>query len=359
MSGGKGGSTTSSVEIPEYIERAAQENLNRAQAIAQMGYVPYYGPDVAAFTPMQEAAMQNVASAAGAFGLATPTGASVTGMPVAQTFEGGIRGYSSAPLFEQAQAELAARRPAQKSYIDSFFIDPVTGTYGANAPALVDYTQFGTMADERAAQRANELAMARDPYHGGDSVADFLDPNNRMGLQETMDRVNYAAADDAAGGVSVDAAGNVATRMYYGENEKGDIISVGYGANQVDPALAAAAGYTPREDNPFNYSFSDHMSKMGSDIKDIATQVASDVSKISPVANIIGLLSKDEDEPKSSTPTVVPKPKPKPKRDDSNDTPTVVPKPKPKPKRDDSNDSPISIPKPKPKPKKKRGGGGR
>ena len=160
MSGGKGGSTTSSVEIPEYIERAAQENLNRAQAIAQMGYVPYYGPDVAAFTPMQEAAMQNVASAAGAFGLATPTGASVTGMPVAQTFEGGIRGYSSAPLFEQAQAELARRRPAQKSYIDSFFIDPVTGTYGANAPALIDYTQLGTAADERAAQRANELAMA-------------------------------------------------------------------------------------------------------------------------------------------------------------------------------------------------------
>lgn len=160
MSGGKGGSTTSSVEIPEYIERAAQENLNRAQAIAQMGYVPYYGPDVAAFTPMQEAAMQNVASAAGAFGLATPTGASVTGMPAATEYAGGIRGYSSAPLFEQAQAELAARRPAQKSYIDSFFIDPVTGTYGANAPALVDYTQLGTAADERAAQRANELAMA-------------------------------------------------------------------------------------------------------------------------------------------------------------------------------------------------------
>ena len=358
MSGGKGGTKTSTVEIPEYIERAAQRNLNRAEQIAQMGYVPYYGPDVAAFTPMQEAAMQNVASAASAFGLATPTGAGVTGMPAATEYAGGIRGYSSAPMFEQAQAELAARRPAQKSYIDSFFIDPVTGQYGANAPALVDYTAFGTAADERAAQRANELAIAqagsaRDPYNGGDSVADFLDPNDRMGLQETMDRVNYAAADDAAGGVG---------RLSYGENEKGDIISIGFGANQVDPALAAAAGYTPREDNPFNYSFGDHMSKMGSDVKDIATQVASDVSKISPVANIIGLLSKDDDEPKSSTPTVVPKPKPKPKRDDSNDTPTVVPKPKPKPKRDDSNDSRISLPKPKPKPKpkkKKSGGGGR
>jgi len=68
-------------------------------------------------------------------------------------------------MFEQAQAVLAARRPAQKSYIDSFFIDPVTGTYGANAPALVDYTQFGTMAqaqrDREAADRANELAIAQ------------------------------------------------------------------------------------------------------------------------------------------------------------------------------------------------------
>jgi hypothetical protein len=160
MSGGKGGTQTSSVEIPEYIERAAQRNLNRAEQIAQMGYVPYYGPDVAAFTPMQEAAMQNVAGAAGAFGLATPTGAGITGMPTATEYAGGIRGYSSAPMFEQAQAELARRRPAQKSYLDSFFIDPVTGAYGANAPALVDYTQMGTAADERAAQRANEFAMA-------------------------------------------------------------------------------------------------------------------------------------------------------------------------------------------------------
>lgn len=289
MSGGKGGTKTSTVEIPEYIERAAQRNLNRAEQIAQMGYVPYYGPDVAAFTPMQEAAMQNVASAAGAFGLATPTGASVTGMPTATEYAGGIRGYSSSPMFEQAQAELAARRPAQKSYIDSFFIDPVTGTYGANAPALVDYTQFGTAADERAAQRANELAMARDPYHGGDSVADFLDPNDRMGLRETMERQerNFAA------GVTPDP------NFGYGVDDKGGVVAIGYEAGQVDPALAKAAGYTRIVDkNPFDMTFGEHMGAMAGDVKDIATQVASDVSKISPVANILNLFSKDEPETK-------------------------------------------------------------
>ena len=158
MAGGKGGSQTSSVEIPEYIEAAAQRNLNKAERISQLGYVPYYGPDVAAFTPMQQAAMQNVAGAAGAFGMAAPTGQDIYGMPAPTEYAGGIQGYSSAPMFEQAQAELAARRPAQKSYIDSFFIDPFTGQY---AYQPTDYTQYQTGAQERAAQRANDLAIAQ------------------------------------------------------------------------------------------------------------------------------------------------------------------------------------------------------
>lgn len=152
MAGGKGGSQTSSVEIPEYIEAAAQRNLNKAERISQLGYVPYYGPDVAAFTPMQQAAMQNVAGAAGAFGLATPTGQDIYGMPAPTEYAGGIQGYSSAPMFEQAQAELGMRRPAQKSYIDSFFIDPFTGQY---AYQPTDYTQYQTSA---AARRESEAA---------------------------------------------------------------------------------------------------------------------------------------------------------------------------------------------------------
>ena len=140
MAGGKGGSTTTSVEIPEYIQEAAKRNLTKAERISQLGYVPYYGPDVAAFTPLQEAAFGNVAGQAGAFGLTTPAGGAMSGMPAAQEFAGGVRGYSSAPMFEQAQAELAARRPAQKSYIDSFFIDPFSGEYGSNVAAPIDYT---------------------------------------------------------------------------------------------------------------------------------------------------------------------------------------------------------------------------
>jgi hypothetical protein len=136
----KGGSQTTSVEVPEYIERAAKQNLSKAEDISRIGYVPYYGPDVAAFSPLQEAAMQNVGGQAGAFGLATPAGGVMSGMPAAQEFAGGIRGYSSAPLYQQSIDELARQRPAQKSFIDSFFIDPITGEYGSRAGTQIDYT---------------------------------------------------------------------------------------------------------------------------------------------------------------------------------------------------------------------------
>ena len=69
MSGGKGGSQTTQVEIPQFIEDAAKQNLARAQATARMGYLPYYGPEVAAFSPLQTQAMQSAGTAGQAFGV--------------------------------------------------------------------------------------------------------------------------------------------------------------------------------------------------------------------------------------------------------------------------------------------------
>jgi len=142
MSGGKGGSTTSSVEIPEYIEEAARRNLAKAEDISQIGYVPYYGPDVAAFTPFQEAGFQQTADVASAFGVGPQMSQTdiMGGMPAATEFTGGVRGYSSAPLYQQAVDKLAAQRPAQAQFIESFFIDPVTGQVGSRVPTEYDYT---------------------------------------------------------------------------------------------------------------------------------------------------------------------------------------------------------------------------
>lgn len=155
MSGGKGGSTSSSVEIPEYIEKAAQRNLNKAERISQLGYVPYYGPDVAAFTPMQQAAFQNTADVAGAFGMGAPTSQQdiMGGMGAPTQYAGGVSGYSSAPIYEQALNALSMERPAQKAYMDSFFINPYSGAQNTFAP--IDYNMYPTYAEtQRAAQDA-------------------------------------------------------------------------------------------------------------------------------------------------------------------------------------------------------------
>jgi len=122
----KGGSTSSTATVPQYIEDAAKANLAKAEDISKIGYTPYYGPDVAAFTPMQQAGFQNTADTASAFGLAGG-GTGMEGMPAPTTYAGGVQGYSSAPMFEQSMAELEARRPGQYAAINAPFIDPVTG----------------------------------------------------------------------------------------------------------------------------------------------------------------------------------------------------------------------------------------
>lgn len=149
MAGGKGGSSTTEVAVPQYIEDAARRNLDKAEGISQIGYTPYYGPDVAAFTPMQEAAFQNTADAANAFGM---SGGNMSeqdimgGTAAPTTYANGVRGYSSAPMYEDALAQLKANAPGQYDYLSSFYIDPVTGAMGsraAPAPAPVQGTNLG------------------------------------------------------------------------------------------------------------------------------------------------------------------------------------------------------------------------
>ena len=131
--GGKGGKTTTEVKIPAWLEEAAMRNIGRAENVAGLGYAPYYGPDVAAMTPFQLASGQGINAAASAFGL--PTVDVNMGMPTAQTFDGGLRAYSSGGLYDQAVRELETRRPGQYDAITGLFVDPITG-----APPL----SFGT-----------------------------------------------------------------------------------------------------------------------------------------------------------------------------------------------------------------------
>lgn len=134
MAGGKGGSQ--STKVPAWVEEAGQRNLARANEIAQLGPVEYRGPDVAAQTPLQRAAIQNTSSAAGAFGMAGGGMTGMEGMPQAQQMAGGGYGYSAAPIYDAALAELQATAPGQYDFIRNMFIDRVTGAR--------PYAPFGT-----------------------------------------------------------------------------------------------------------------------------------------------------------------------------------------------------------------------
>lgn len=138
MGSGKGGSTTSQVEVPAWLNDAAQGNLAKANEMAKIGYVDYRGPDVAAFTPMQQAAFQNTSSAAGAFGLGSLPG--MAGMPAPTTYANGLQGYSAAPIYDQAKAEMMRLNPAQFAAINAPFINGQTGAqpggvYGGGSAA--------------------------------------------------------------------------------------------------------------------------------------------------------------------------------------------------------------------------------
>lgn len=124
MSGGKGGSQTSKVEIPKWIEDPAIRNIGRAEQVAKMGYQPYYGPEVAAFSPMQEQAMQSQYDAAAAFGMAPMGGDAMAGMPTPTEFAGGVRGYGSGDIFEQSVNEFQKRQPDQAAIYNQQFVGP-------------------------------------------------------------------------------------------------------------------------------------------------------------------------------------------------------------------------------------------
>jgi len=164
------GSKTTEAKVPQYIEDAARQNLQRADYISTLGSVPYYGPDVAALTPLQEAAFGNTGAAASAYGLgsASPT----AGMPQVQEYAGGVRGYSSAPMYEQAVSELQSRAPGLYDAIVGMFIDRQTGAQ-PQSPFAYDPERY---------TRPPETAATAPTYTGG---GDDNDNDYTYGTQMT------------------------------------------------------------------------------------------------------------------------------------------------------------------------------
>jgi len=218
MSGGKGGSQTSEVSVPQYIEDAARRNLQKADMVSEVGYAPNYGPDVAAFTPAQLAAMMNTNDTASAFGLNALDPGSVVrqseldpntvarlgeldpgsvvrqsemlaalGIPTPTEYAGGVLGYSSMPLYEQALEEFRASRPGQAEYIDSFFVDPVTGepNYAPPAPPVAASSSSGS-SGPYIPPPAPDYVHNGQSYKGSDLVTDHIAGAEQPGILDSL-----------------------------------------------------------------------------------------------------------------------------------------------------------------------------
>ncbi len=263
---GKGGSTTSQ-EIPYWLEDAARRNLNQADRVSRIGSVPMsYGPSVAAFTPMQNSSFLNTADMASSFGLNAPSGTDATGGMPAPTNYGGVSAYSAKPIFDAITGEFREDRPGQASYIDSFFINPFTGTSGINSGNVNDIGYQNTMP----------VGMNGQPIMGG-SNSGGVGQQRADFMAEHMERQkkNYAA------GVSDGAIG-------FAKTPDGGVYALGYEPGQMSPEVAAMTpGYSMVDKNPFDMSIGEHFGQIGSDVKDMAATAASDIAKFSPVANVL------------------------------------------------------------------------
>jgi hypothetical protein len=133
-----GGKTTQTQSIDPDLKAAALGQLDMARRVGQLGFVPYKGATVAGLQPAQIAAMQNLNTGLEAFGLGTsavPTG-------------GDLSPYG---IYQQQLAQMA---PGQRAFIESMFINPMTGAM----PAMAG----GEAAPATPAQAVAAAAMPRE-----------------------------------------------------------------------------------------------------------------------------------------------------------------------------------------------------
>lgn len=203
--GGKGGSQTAETSVPDWVEQPARRNLARAEEISKIGYVPYGGPEVAAFTDGQNAAFSNNNAMANAYGM---QGGANT-MPQPTQYAGGVQGYSSLPLYDEAIAQLAASRPGQYGAIMRQFLNPNTGAGPGAQTAAVSGAPVVSDRDSNEPGRDDwGLGAPSGGTIGGYSgVRDMFDGGGPgvsggafQGAGRYSDVANFATGRDSSGG---------------------------------------------------------------------------------------------------------------------------------------------------------------
>jgi hypothetical protein len=156
-----GGKTTETQSIDPDLKAAALANMQMAQRVGQLGFMPYKGATVAGMQPAQIGAMQNLNTGLEAFGF--------SGSPIPAA--GDLSPYG---IYQQQLAQMA---PGQRAFIESMFINPVTGAaptmqFGYQPPAPMAPTAPAAPAApvERGgggAERAAAMAEAARAAGGG------------------------------------------------------------------------------------------------------------------------------------------------------------------------------------------------
>mgnify|MGYP000867167000 CR=1 FL=1 len=236
--GGKGGSETTETTIPDWIKQPAIRNLQRAEDVQRIEYMPYYGADVAAFTPTQNAAFNANIGAGEAFGLLAPGhGLTATsGMPTPTDWDG-FTGYSSQPMYESALAELKAKQPGAVAQYDALF--------GANVPTQRNYSGGG--GGRGGGGGGNPPSRPRQPI----TTSGWKDP---AAAAKILDDLNYergkiiAGNPNQLGAGDAEAAANwkkiVATSEKLGGNAQNAYATTG--VNEKSP------GHPSRQDYRYN-----------------------------------------------------------------------------------------------------------
>lgn len=135
-----GSSSTQSTQIPDYMSDAGRTAAQRANMIYEAGRMPFTGIDVVAINPAEQAAIDQAGMAASAFGMPSAAANPFEGMEMLES--GGLRGYSSYPIYIADMQRLKDQRPDQYAALarQSGF-DPITGE--AIAPVYTGGAYYG------------------------------------------------------------------------------------------------------------------------------------------------------------------------------------------------------------------------
>jgi hypothetical protein len=206
-----GGKNTTTQSIDPALKEAAMANLASAQKIGQLGFVPYTEATVAGMQPGQLSAMQSTNLGAEAFGLGQteiPTGGDLSPYQIYQT-------------------ALSNMAPGQRAFIESMFINPLTGA----APTM----QFGM-------QPAGSGAGG-----GGGSNRASNEPRQGSASSRNTKYDTYSVDNPRGGGSGSNfASSGVASRLPGGVNTRNPSSAVNRAAASMSgPQKAPTASSRP------------------------------------------------------------------------------------------------------------------